>query len=130
MLKKLKKKQRLFIEAFSKNAANISRACTAVGITRRTYYNWLENNDEFASIIDDINESQIDQAESLLKVRMNDGDTTALIFFLKTKGKSRGYVERVEQLSISKVQDDIKKMTDEELDNAIIELSKHLPRAK
>ena len=38
----------------------------------------------------------IDFAESQLHKQIRDGNSTATIFFLKTKGKKRGYVERQE----------------------------------
>jgi hypothetical protein len=38
----------------------------------------------------------IDNAESKLYAKVVEGDTTALIFFLKTQGRSRGYVEKQE----------------------------------
>ena len=41
-----------------------------------------------------INEQQLDFAESTLFQQMKAGNTTATIFFLKTKGRKRGYVEK------------------------------------
>lgn len=41
-------------------------------------------------------ETRLDKAERKLDQQIDAGDTTALIFFLKTKGKKRGYIERQE----------------------------------
>ena len=38
----------------------------------------------------------LDFAETMLMKHIREGDTTSLIFYLKTKGRERGYVERVE----------------------------------
>ena len=46
--------------------------------------------------MEDIAEVTLDFAESMLHKQIQDKDTTATIFFLKTKGKKRGYVERQE----------------------------------
>ena len=85
-----------FLVAFKAKAGNISHACDASQVGRQTYYGWLEADAAFAQAVEDINESLIDWGEGLLKVQMQKGDTTAIIFFLKTKGKKRGYVERQE----------------------------------
>jgi len=84
-----------FLEAYELSLANISSACKRLAISRQTYYNWLEDSD-FALAVSNIQEGLLDFAESMLLKKIKDGGTTELIFFLKTKGKARGYVERQE----------------------------------
>jgi hypothetical protein len=87
-----------FIEAYQKSFGNISQSCKAIGIARQTYYNWLEQDEEFKIELKSVEPSELflDFLESKLIERVNKGDTTATIFALKTKGKSRGYIERQE----------------------------------
>ena len=92
----LTKKQKQFIEAYEKNATNISRTCKSLGIDRMTYYRWREANATFKSQCDAIEEGMIDFAESMLYRQIKDGNTSAIIFFMKTKARKRGYAERVE----------------------------------
>lgn len=84
-----------FLEAYELSLANISTACKRMGISRQTYYNWLEDSD-FSEQVTNIQEGLLDFAESMLLKKIKEGGTTELIFFLKTKGKKRGYVERQE----------------------------------
>lgn len=74
---------------------NITKACDAVKISRQTYYNWLED-EEFKSEVANIDEYVIDFAEHSLFKQIQENNTTATIFYLKTKGKHRGYVEKQE----------------------------------
>ena len=43
---------------------------------------------------EDIQETTVDMAESKLLTSINEGNVAAIIFYLKTKGKKRGYVEQ------------------------------------
>jgi len=56
----------------------------------------MKEDAEFAQGIKDAFEAVLDNVESKLLSKINDGDVTSLIFFLKTRGKKRGYVERQE----------------------------------
>ena len=94
--RKLTKKQNQFLEAFEKHATNISRACKAAGIERQTHYDWKSRNLTYKEKIEAIEESMIDFAEGMLYKNMKDGKEQSILFFLKTRGKSRGYVEKQE----------------------------------
>lgn len=85
------------IKAYEKKGGNVASTCEAANIGRRTFYLWKETDPEFAEAIKDLDESLLDFAESKLMEKVQDGDLTAIIFTLKTKGKDRGYVERSEQ---------------------------------
>jgi hypothetical protein len=99
------------IEAMVKNLGNITNSCREVGIGRQTHYDWLAADEVYAKAIRDVDEVVLDFAEFKLQEIMNGvkvrnikdklvydvpPNATALIFFLKTKGKKRGYVERQE----------------------------------
>jgi hypothetical protein len=65
------------------------------GIHRNTYYKWRKNDEEFAEQCDLIFDEQGDIVESKLLDLVEAGDTSAIIFYCKTKLKNRGYTERV-----------------------------------
>lgn len=89
-------KKALVLNVYEKKGANVSVTCAAANIGRRTFYYWRENDTEFDERCKEIEEALVDFAESVLISKINDKDLTATIFYLKTKGKDRGYVERTE----------------------------------
>lgn len=76
-------------------------------VHRDTHYQWIKDDPEYLFAIDVAKQSAIDHVESKL-FELIDGvtllhrgdiykqppDTTACIFYLKTIGKARGYVEK------------------------------------
>ena len=88
------KKARL--EAMTKSLGIVTTACKQADVGRTTYYQWLREDPEFKKAVADIKDIALDFAESQLHKQIQEGNTTATIFFLKTQGKSRGYVERQE----------------------------------
>jgi hypothetical protein len=84
------------IECLKKNLGNISNACEQVGIVRQTHYNWMENDETYRNEFLNIKEAAIDFVESKLFQSIQNGSDTAMIFFLKTQAKKRGYIEKTE----------------------------------
>lgn len=92
-----KDNQKLFLDAYEKAFGNISQACKMAGIDRTTFYAW-KNDAKFQEQLAQVQPQErfVDFAEDALVKKISKGDTTAIIFALKTKGKHRGYVERNE----------------------------------
>jgi flagellar hook protein FlgE len=88
--------KRLMINALEKTLGVVTSACKIVGIARSTHYNWYDSDRDYRDAVDDISNIALDFAESKLHEMIQDKDTTATIFYLKTKGKKRGYIERNE----------------------------------
>lgn len=86
------------VEAYNKKGCNISATCEALNISRQSFYNYRDSNEKLREQLEEADEARLDFAESKLIEHINDGDVTSLIFFLKTKGKGRGYVERTENV--------------------------------
>jgi hypothetical protein len=74
---------------------NLSTASDSLGVTRATLYKWI-NEDALQETVIEGRNARLDFAENKLDQNINNGDTTAIIFLLKTLGKDRGYVERQE----------------------------------
>ena len=88
-----KKNKEKFIEIFIEKRCNIKATCLALNISRWTYYDWCKRDDEFKKAVEEVQEGLIDDAESALGKMIESKNVAAVIFFLKTRGKSRGYVE-------------------------------------
>ena len=94
--KKMAGRKKKFLEIYEKSFGFVSLACENANMGRSTYYRWLDEDSEFRQKCKDIEEANIDYVESKLFSQIREGNTTATIFYLKTKGKNRGYVERQE----------------------------------
>lgn len=89
-------KKRAMIEALKKSLGIVTIAAKQVGIDRDTHYRWYKTDTVYMAAVDDVQDIALDFAESQLHAQIKDKDTTATIFYLKTKGKGRGYIERKE----------------------------------
>lgn len=90
------KSKKDFLIKFKESKGIISTACDAAKISRMTFYRWKKEDPEFASLVSEIEEASIDYVESKLIENIDNNKTSEILFYLKTKGKNRGYVERQE----------------------------------
>ena len=113
-LQKLTLKKDAMIQALTVSLGNVTEATAAVGMSRETHYAWLKDDAEYSAAVASLKNVALDFAESQLKKLMegaerqaltHDGEivtikdapnTSAIIFYLKTQGKGRGYIERSE----------------------------------
>ena len=86
--------------ALKQKAGNVTAAATALGCSRSTLYRRMQQSPGLIELVTDERETLVDIAESMLKREVLAGNITAIIFTLKTVGKSRGYVERQEYAGV------------------------------
>ena len=102
------------LQALQSSLGVVSTACNRVGISRQTHYEWLREDAKYASSVKDLENVALDFAESKLHELILEGNVASVIFFLKTKGKVRGYVERSE-IDLNPTKPDLSGLTTEEL---------------
>lgn len=88
----IKKKE--FLIALENTLGIVSTACNQIGINKKRYYRWLEQDPEFKRDVMEITETAIDYVETQLYKQIQEGNTQATMFFLRTKAKHRGYSEQ------------------------------------
>lgn len=92
-------KKKLLLQCLREHRGIIKYACEAVPVARQTFYDWCNNDPKFKRAYEDILEEQIDHVENKLMEAIESGGkgaVTAQIFYLKTKAKHRGYIEKIE----------------------------------
>ncbi len=78
-------KKQKFIEAYKATNGNITDSASIAGIERKTYYNWLQDDKEFAMAILDSEADLNDSIRQVLIEKAASGDMTAVIFYLKNR---------------------------------------------
>lgn len=84
------------LKALEKSLGIVTTACKKCKCSRKTFYQYYNEDKDFSLDVDSIGDAALDMAESELHKQIKDGVPVSTIFFLKTKGRKRGYVEKRE----------------------------------
>jgi hypothetical protein len=87
-------KKRAMLEALEKSLGVVTTACKQAQISRDTHYRWLKEDKDYRVKCKDMENVALDFAESQLHKQIMKGNPLSTIFFLKCKGKKRGYIEQ------------------------------------
>ena len=82
------------LKALKANHGILSRAVKAVGISRSTALNYINQDPDYKKKVDDITEECLDYVEGKLYELIDLKEPSAIYFTLKCKGKKRGYIEQ------------------------------------
>lgn len=85
-----------FLKAIQGSGGYVSLIADRVGCSIPTVYAWKDKEPEIEEAIKREKVRQVDFAEGKLQSLIKKENPTAIIFYLKTQGKDRGYVERQE----------------------------------
>lgn len=113
--------KKALLQALEKSLGVVTTACESVGVGRTSYYEYYKSDAKFKKAVDELADKALDIVESKLFERINGyehpedkifndngtaliiptikhypPDAASMIFYLKTKGKKRGYIERSE----------------------------------
>lgn len=96
-------------------------AARALQCDAKTIYNAMRRHPEILAARDEQRGQMVDAAESSLHKLILEGNVSATIFFLKTQGRDRGYIEKTEQtgVNLNVTPRELAKLEDAELDALI-----------
>lgn len=98
MAKSVKTEQhkKAMLKALEDSLGIVTIAARDVGISRTTHHTWYNTDPKYKAAVDELTDVALDFAENKLHKNIEKGKEISTIFYLKTKGKKRGYVERQE----------------------------------
>jgi uncharacterized protein YaaR (DUF327 family) len=76
----------------------VSVAAKVLNCDNQTIYNYIKEFPQLKDTLQEARDKTLDLAENKLFELINEKDKTAIIFFLKTIGRGRGYIERFENV--------------------------------
>jgi hypothetical protein len=86
-----KQKKEKMIQALEQSLGVVAQAVRRVGIDRKTHYNWLESDPEYKEAVREIENIALDEVESIFLDMVRSKDRACVLYYLRTKGKRRGY---------------------------------------
>jgi len=81
------------IRAMAQTGCIVLHAAPLVPISRDRHYEWLKTDPGYVAAIERLSDIPLDVAETALMRQVERGNIAAIIFYLKTRGKKRGYIE-------------------------------------
>lgn len=100
MLRKMNRqnstRKEAMLQALRKTLGIVSTAARLAEIDRTTHYLWMKEDPDYAKAVRELDDYVIDYGEGKLFGLMEADNPQAILFFMKTRGKNRGYTERTE----------------------------------
>jgi hypothetical protein len=84
------------IAALRQTGGFVSVAAHALGCDRSTVHRYINEFPTVRAAYEETNEANLDIAEAKLMQQVRDGDPSQVRFYLRTKGRGRGYGDRQE----------------------------------
>ena len=82
------------IKAIEETNGLLTMAAKKAGVGSTTMFRYVHDYPSVKQAVLNAKEAMLDYAEGKLYNKIKAGDNTAIIFYLKTQGKARGYIER------------------------------------
>lgn len=96
------------LEALEKSLGIVTPACKEVGISRNQFYIYYNTDPDFKKAVDDIQEITLDFAENQLLKKIKEGSERSILFYMRYRGKKRGYSDNIDITSDGRAITDIK----------------------
>ena len=84
------------LSALEKSLGIVTNALKIAEVSRSQYYEWLRVDEEFKSKVKDVDNIALDFAESNLYKQIKENNHSSTQFYLKNKGRDRGYGDRLD----------------------------------
>jgi len=95
---KLSEIQKKFIHLMATRRITPLEVCQSLNIRYSLYKKWINENDSFAFELIKLKEDELENIETLfVESTISNKDLKAMMFYLKTQGKERGWSERYTQ---------------------------------
>ena len=94
--KKREQTAQRIIDAIRESSGLLTLAAKKADVTYKTVWQYTQDFPSVKQAVEEAKEKMLDFAEGKLYEKIKSGDNAAIIFYLKTQGKARGYVERQE----------------------------------
>lgn len=85
------RRKTVFLKALEASMGVVSVALKLTNLSRTTYRDWCLSDATFKRQAEEITEWALDFSEAQLLRLIGEGDILAIAFFLRTKGRKRGY---------------------------------------
>ena len=89
------------IKALSTTFGNVSEAIRLlkeqdIKVSRTSHYEWVDTDEDYKLAVDNAADKTLDLVEKALINQIKNGSVQATMFYLKTKGRKRGFNEKIE----------------------------------
>jgi hypothetical protein len=90
-------RKQLFLLSLSNCRGHVTNACEMSDVTRKEYYEWMMEDEDFLQNVEWVAEELLDHVEGKLIETIDEGNLGAITYFLDHKGRRRGYGKQADK---------------------------------